>query len=1347
MGVPKFFRWMSERYPKMNQRTTSFVDKDMYDEYFDNDQDRENNDNNNNNAKNDDNEKKVAEYDNMPMDSPDALSTCGLSPEIDRLYIDMNGVLHGCSHNNNDDDESGTGEKGISQRQIFTNVCFYLDRIVKDIAKPKQLVYMAIDGVAPRAKMNQQRARRYRGSKNELEKTIYDEIVNRRYRQKQGEGNENQIPDMDDVGYGDVDPSFPGSTSGPSSSLSTIEEAVIVDTESNLTESRWSGKFETKDVLGLHGATDEDDEDDEEAGDAAMIDFHSNTITPGTEFFQDCVVHLEHWIQYKLSTDPAWQHLEIIFSDSSVPGEGEHKIMDFMRQQRSLPTYDPNLRHCIVGQDGDLILLGLATHEPNLVLLRERVLFDADKRRAYSKLGVAAYLFNVHFEWLHMSVLRDYLMFDFETGPAVEGVPWDRERTIDDFVFLTFFVGNDFLPGLPALDIADNAFDLLFHVYLRQRDQWYRDDPSNPYLTHKGEIVSGKRLQAFLTHAGVHETAYYENKKERSDKDIAQMRLQDERAGREQTVPEDDVLQAKEEEDRANYRAMLQETFSSQNQQPAQQDSPVGLQHPFDQSLQAELAEQVPSFAPVMSVKSRSFRESVNTEEEQKQVEQGFISQMGTLLQQALAPTPAPDTNSKTDKTVLERFNDQDLKGRYYYDKFGFTPVDAEKHLALRKAYMEGLVWTLRYYYQGCVSWEWFYPYHYGPMMSDLVSLDKILDTISFDDPGEPLKPFEQLMACMPPSSASLLPKPYRWLLTDSESPIKSFYPQSFTVDMNGKRWPWEAVVLLPFIDSTKLVDAARSHVSDSMLTAQERARNTIGVARTFRYDPNVSTVIPDLDENVEQRIFAEFSNKADRKDIQLTKWYYERPSSWLETNEPIVFEPKLLKGVETPKPGFPTLLTAKVDTLWRRHSRLNIFGRASRYKTANLTVDINLPPTPPLENLHLELVGSRVHINYPYLTEAFVTAITDETKHIRGKNAEKVKIFTNDESKDFLNKFEHLIFKYQSGEGFTGTGGWILPKDKIKIVLTVRPLQRIGTVNDGIPAKFYANFEVDVPLIAATFNPDKPDPRLVGLPAALEADPYFVSRAPIELTKGSRILRQQAKKTQNAGAPMTKQQARAFTTIDSPVAPSSSLAFPIPVQSLAAVQQQQRMLGPGLLSRPVGAMTYATTPRSVTQTADAAAILTKNKRTVRGFASVAQRSVHTGPSKTRVLVVGLATAAAVMFGGVQGADSVRIQAQPTVLQSKTIVRVRPTAVGTDLSTFPWTLRGGADETAGSDTPHSAMEDVGESSTPPPLEFAHGTTTLSFKFKGGIIAAVDSRATLGNFVGSKTVQKVLPINR
>merc|ERR1711975_20963 len=47
---------------------------------------------------------------------------------------------------------------------------------------------------------------------------------------------------------------------------------------------------------------------------------------------------------------------------------------------------------------------------------------------------------------------------------------------------------------------------------------------------------------------------------------------------------------------------------------------------------------------------------------------------------------------------------------------------------------------------------------------------------------------------------------------------------------------------------------------------------------------------------------------------------------------------------------------------------------------------------------------------------------------------------------------------------------------------------------------------------------------------------------------------------------------------------------------------------------------------------------------------------------------------------------------------------------------------------------------------PAKLEFAHGTTTLGFVFKGGVIIAVDSRASMGNYISSQTVKKVIEIN-
>lgn len=106
----QFYRWLSERYPKINQ----------------------------------------------------IISDTTLLPPIDHLYLDMNGIIHGASHPPSVDLLSGGG---LSDKDMFLGIMHYLNRIV-DIVKPQQTIYMAIDGVAPRAKMNQQRSRRFRSAKD-----------------------------------------------------------------------------------------------------------------------------------------------------------------------------------------------------------------------------------------------------------------------------------------------------------------------------------------------------------------------------------------------------------------------------------------------------------------------------------------------------------------------------------------------------------------------------------------------------------------------------------------------------------------------------------------------------------------------------------------------------------------------------------------------------------------------------------------------------------------------------------------------------------------------------------------------------------------------------------------------------------------------------------------------------------------------------------------------------------------------------------------------------------------------------------------------------------------------------
>lgn len=69
----------------------------------------------------------------------------------------MNGIIHNCTHKDAGEDVSFR----LSEEEMFIRIFNYIEHLFGKI-KPKQLFYMAIDGVAPRAKMNQQRSRRFR---------------------------------------------------------------------------------------------------------------------------------------------------------------------------------------------------------------------------------------------------------------------------------------------------------------------------------------------------------------------------------------------------------------------------------------------------------------------------------------------------------------------------------------------------------------------------------------------------------------------------------------------------------------------------------------------------------------------------------------------------------------------------------------------------------------------------------------------------------------------------------------------------------------------------------------------------------------------------------------------------------------------------------------------------------------------------------------------------------------------------------------------------------------------------------------------------------------------------------
>lgn len=157
-------------------------------------------------------------------------------------------------------------------------------------------------------------------------------------------------------------------------------------------------------------------------------------------------------------------------------------------------------------------MLALATHEPYFRVLREDV-FAQDKRRLCRNCGQSDHYAaqctdrggisaqqkptggaraideKKPFIFLDVAVLRQYL--EVELRLPHQTFPFDMELAVDDWVFLIFFVGNDFLPHLPSLEIREGAIDTLLKI-------WKRELPRmGGYLTNHGDVVL-ERVQILL---------------------------------------------------------------------------------------------------------------------------------------------------------------------------------------------------------------------------------------------------------------------------------------------------------------------------------------------------------------------------------------------------------------------------------------------------------------------------------------------------------------------------------------------------------------------------------------------------------------------------------------------------------------------------------------------------------------------------------------------------------------------------------------------------------------------------------------------------------------------------------
>jgi len=112
------------------------------------------------------------------------------------------------------------------------------------------------------------------------------------------------------------------------------------------------------------------------------------------------------------------------------------------------------------------------------------------------------------FVFLHVNVLREYLEAELRIDTPF---PFDFERVIDDWVFLCFFVGNDFLPHLPSLEIREGAIDRLVEIYKQNLCHL------GGYITDHGEINLG-RAEILMADLAKVEDEIFRQRREREEK-------------------------------------------------------------------------------------------------------------------------------------------------------------------------------------------------------------------------------------------------------------------------------------------------------------------------------------------------------------------------------------------------------------------------------------------------------------------------------------------------------------------------------------------------------------------------------------------------------------------------------------------------------------------------------------------------------------------------------------------------------------------------------------------------------------------------------------------------------------
>ena len=478
--------------------------------------------------------------------------------KVNNLFFDLNCLIHPCCRGLTDESE------------MFDNIYTNMIKII-ELTNPQDLIYIAIDGVCPRSKIEQQKYRRFRSAN---EKKVWD----------------------------------------------------------------------------------------------------TNAISPGTKFMNNLNIFLRNK-HYPIKT---------IFNDSSVAGEGEHKIMQYLKLNNN------NNINIVHGLDADLIMLSMIKNN-HIYLLRERTEFNIEN-------------LDSEFVYLDINQLKKYLVKDIKK----DFIKLPNQSIINDYIFLCFFIGNDFIHNSPCINIRYGGLDNILEIYNKLQEE----NGGLYYLIYDNKLDLNN-FKKFIHKIYLSENKFLEK--------ILFIRMKQHK----------------------KFKNMFHDIYSSYITNKS-------LDH-----YQEDRLEEFNNHIPIIDRRDE-----------------------------------------------LKIFNELDCWQRKYYmfnlyHKHNYNPSydDLLKQDIndVCKNYLESFIWTANYYFDDCLSWTWYYKYHFAPSMKDLNNyLSNINDLNIIKEDKEPLKSVEQLRLILPKKSFYLIP--------GVEKYPGYYYPKSFKTNYIMKRYNWEGHPILPDI-------------------------------------------------------------------------------------------------------------------------------------------------------------------------------------------------------------------------------------------------------------------------------------------------------------------------------------------------------------------------------------------------------------------------------------------------------------------------------------------------------------------------------------------------------------------